>query len=241
MSIHVALHHRTSYRYDRPIELGPQVIRLRPAPHSRSRILSYSLKITPEKHFLNWQQDPQSNFLARLVIPEKTKEFSVEVDVVVEMAVFNPFDFFLEPEGENFPFEYDSALDHELAPFLKRGELTPKFADYFTQLESELLAMKPWPPRTTDALVAINQRLWKDIGYTVRLEPGVQTPEETLTKRTGSCRDTSWLMVQLMRRLGIAARFVSGYLIQLKPDVKSLDGPSGTEVDFTDLHAWCEV
>ncbi|MFZ2278371.1 MAG: transglutaminase family protein [Prosthecobacter sp.] len=241
MSIHVALHHRTSYRYERPIELGPQIIRLRPAPHSRSRILSYSLKITPEKHFLNWQQDPQSNFLARLVIPEKTKEFSVEVDVVVEMAVFNPFDFFLEPEAENFPFDYDATLDHELAPFLKCGELTPKFAEYFTQVESELLAMKPWPPRTIDALVTINQRLWKDIGYTVRMEPGVQTPEESLTKRTGSCRDTSWLMVQLMRRLGIAARFVSGYLIQLKPDVKSLDGPSGTEVDFTDLHAWCEV
>ncbi len=241
MSIHVALHHRTSYRYERPIELGPQIIRLRPAPHSRSRILSYSLKITPEKHFLNWQQDPQSNFLARLVIPEKTKEFSIEVDVVVEMAVFNPFDFFLEPEAEHFPFDYDAALDHELAPFLKCGELTPKFADYFTQVENELLAMKPWPPRTIDALVAINQRLWKDIGYTVRLEPGVQTPEESLTKRTGSCRDSSWLMVQLMRRLGIAARFVSGYLIQLKPDVKSLDGPSGTEVDFTDLHAWCEV
>ncbi len=241
MSIHVALHHRTSYRYDRPIELGPQIIRLRPAPHSRSRILSYSLKITPEKHFLNWQQDPQSNYLARLVIPEKTTEFSIEVDVVVEMAVFNPFDFFLEPEGEHFPFDYDATLDQELAPFLKCAELTPKFADYFTSLERELLALDPWPPRTITALVTINQRLWKDIGYTVRMEPGVQTPEESLTRRTGSCRDSSWLMVQIMRRLGIAARFVSGYLIQLKPDVKSLDGPSGSEVDFTDLHAWCEV
>jgi uncharacterized protein (DUF2126 family)/transglutaminase-like putative cysteine protease len=241
MSIHVALHHRTSYRYDRPIELGPQIIRLRPAPHSRSRILSYSLKVTPEKHFLNWQQDPQSNYLARLVFAEKTTEFSIEVDVVVEMAVFNPFDFFLEPEGEHFPFDYDATLDQELAPFLKCAELTPIVADYFIRLESELLALTPWPPRTITALVTINQRLWKDIGYTVRLEPGVQTPEETLTNRTGSCRDTSWLMVQIMRRLGIAARFVSGYLIQLKPDVKSLDGPSGTEVDFTDLHAWCEV
>ncbi|MDI1315643.1 transglutaminase family protein, partial [Prosthecobacter sp.] len=213
MSIHVALHHRTSYHYERPIELGPQIIRLRPAPHSRSRILSYSLKVTPEKHFLNWQQDPQSNYLARLVIPEKTKEFSIEVDVVVEMAVFNPFDFFLEPEGEHFPFDYDAALDQELAPFLKCGELTPKLADYFSALERELLALDPWPPRTITALVTINQRLWKDISYTVRMEPGVQTPEESLTKRTGSCRDSSWLMVQIMRRLGIAARFVSGYLI----------------------------
>ncbi|HRH96700.1 MAG TPA: transglutaminase family protein, partial [Prosthecobacter sp.] len=241
MSIHVALHHRTSYRYERPIALGPQVVRLRPAPYSRTRILSYSLKVTPEQHFLNWQQDPQSNYLARLVFEEKTREFSVEVDVVAEMSVLNPFDFFLEPDAEHFPFDYDDTLDNELAPFLKCLDLTPKFADYYTAVEKELLAMKPWPPRTIDVLVAINQRLWKDISYTIRMEPGVQTPEESLTKRSGSCRDSAWLMVQIMRRLGIASRFVSGYLIQLKPDVKSLDGPSGTEVDFTDLHAWCEV
>ncbi|MGV3660825.1 MAG: DUF2126 domain-containing protein [Prosthecobacter sp.] len=241
MSIHVALYHRTSYKYDRPVGLGPQVVRLRPAPHARTRILGYTLKVTPELHFLNWQQDPQSNYLARLVFPEKTREFSVEVEVVAEMAVFNPFDFFLEPEAEHFPFDYDKSLDHELAPFLKCEGLTPRFIEYFTEVENELLGMEPWPLRTIDMLVAVNQRLWKDISYTIRMEPGVQTPEETLKLRSGSCRDTSWLMVQLMRRLGVAGRFVSGYLIQLKPDVKSLDGPSGTEVDFTDLHAWCEV
>ena len=160
---------------------------------------------------------------------------------MAEMAVFNPFDYFLEPAAENFPFDYDAALDQELAPFLRCIDLTPKFTDYYTSVEKELLAMKPWPPRTNDVLVAINQKLWKDIKYSIRMEPGVQTPEETLTLGTGSCRDSAWLMVQLLRRLGIAARFVSGYLIQLKADVKSLDGPSGSEVDFTDLHAWCEV
>src|SRR6187399_1389618 len=118
MSIHVSLHHRTHYRYDRSVQLGPQVVRLRPAPHSRTRILSYSLRLAPEKHFVNWQQDPQSNYLARLVFPETTREFLVEVDLVAEMAVFNPFDFFLEPDAEKFPFKYDMALDHELAPFL---------------------------------------------------------------------------------------------------------------------------
>jgi uncharacterized protein (DUF2126 family)/transglutaminase-like putative cysteine protease len=241
MSIHVALHHRTSYQYERPIALGPQVVRLRPAPYSRTRILSYSLKVTPEKHFINWQQDPQSNYLARLVFEEKTKEFTVEVDVVAEMSVLNPFDFFLEPDAEHFPFDYDATLDHELAPFLKCLDLTPKFTEYYSAIEKDLLAMKPWPPRTIDVLVAINQRIWQDISYTIRLEPGVQTPDESLTKGSGSCRDSAWLMVQVMRRLGIASRFVSGYLIQLKADVKSLDGPSGTEVDFTDLHAWCEV
>jgi uncharacterized protein (DUF2126 family)/transglutaminase-like putative cysteine protease len=258
VSIHVALHHKTHYKYDRPVNLGPQVVRLRPAPHSRTRILSYSLRIQPESHFINWMQDPQSNYQARLVFPEKTREFLVEVDLVAEMAVFNPFDFFLQPEAEKFPFEYDRILDHELEPFRLKSWLTPKFTKYLKELRAEILgektlapsrrkksaaAEKPKPStlRTIDFLVAINQRLWKDIKYLIRMEPGVQTPEETLAKFSGSCRDSAWLLCQLLRHFGLAARFVSGYLIQLKADVKSLDGPSGAEKDFTDLHAWCEV
>ncbi len=235
MSIHVALNHVTDYRYDRPVTLGPQIVRLRPAPHCRTRILSYSLTVTPEKHFINWQQDPQSNYLARLVIPEKTTAFRVEVDLVAEMSVLNPFDFFLEPHAEKFPFVYgDTRLERELAPFLVCKKLTPLLKKY--------VAAIPRVPRPTiDFLVDINQRLYKDITYLIRLEPGVQTPEETLQKGSGSCRDSAWLMVQVMRQLGLAARFVSGYLIQLTADVKSLDGPSGPEADFTDLHAWCEV
>ena len=249
MSIHVALHHRTSYRYDRPVNLGPQVVRLRPAPHARTRILGYSLKVEPGGHFLNWQQDSQANYLARLVFPEKTREFSVTVDLVAEMAVFNPFDFFLEPAAEKFPFEYDRILDHELEPFRRKEPMTPDFLAYLSDVRTDILgASYQWDGkgedprmRTIDFLVAINQKVWKDIGYTIRMEPGVQTPEETLIKRSGSCRDSSWLLCQLMRHCGLASRFVSGYLLQLAPDVKSLDGPSGPEKDFTDLHAWCEV
>src|SRR6266550_229238 len=120
MSIHVALHHRTHYAYDRLVSLGPQIVRLRPAPHARTRILSYSLRILPEKHFINWQQDPQSNYLARLVFPEKSRELLVEVDLVAEMSVLNPFDFFLEPRAERFPFEYEKDLEHDLEPFRKK-------------------------------------------------------------------------------------------------------------------------
>ena len=254
MAIHVALHHQTHYQYDRLVNLGPQVVRLRPAPHSRTRILSYSLQIRPEKHFLNWVQDPQSNYAARLVFEQPTREFLVEVDLVAEMAVFNPFDFFLEPQAEKFPFAYDPALDHELAPFQRKCWLTPAFTKYLatvrkkflgeskrrTKLERLAIPEKD-KPRTIDFLVAVNQQLWKDIKYTIRLEPGVQTPEESLLKLSGSCRDSAWLLCQLFRHCGLAARFVSGYLIQLKPDVKSLDGPSGAEKDFTDLHAWTEV
>jgi len=234
MSIHVALNHVTHYRYDRPVNLGPQVVRLRPAPHSRTRILSYSMRVTPATHFINWQQDPQANYLARLVFPDKTTSFRIEIDLVAEMSVLNPFDFFLEPEADNFPFEYDKSLATELEPYRRKEPATPAFAKYLASISREKM-------QTTNFLVALNQRLQKDISYLIRMEPGVQTPDETLVSGAGSCRDTGWLLVQLLRHLGFAARFVSGYLIQLKSDVKSLDGPSGTEVDFTDLHAWCEV
>jgi uncharacterized protein (DUF2126 family)/transglutaminase-like putative cysteine protease len=252
--IHVALHHKTHYQYDRLVNLGPQVVRLRPAPHSRTRILSYSLKIAPQEHFINWVQDPQSNYAARLVFNQPTREFCVEVDLVAEMSVLNPFDFFLEPQAEKFPFGYDPALDHELAPFNRKCWLTPKFTKYLSAIRKDFLGEtkrrtkqerlempEKEKPRTIDFLVAVNQRLWQDIKYTIRLEPGVQTPEASLEKLSGSCRDSAWLLCQLFRHCGLASRFVSGYLIQLKPDVKSLDGPSGAEKDFTDLHAWTEV
>ena len=234
MSIHVALNHVTHYRYDRPVTLGPQVVRLRPAPHSRTRILSYSMRVEPAKHFLNWQQDPQSNYLARLVFPEPTREFRIEIDLVAEMAVHNPFDFFVEPYVENWPFQYREEEARELAPFRVLAKHGAAFDKYLAGIDRK-------PRRTIDLLVELNSQLQQKISYTIRMEPGVQTPDETLTRASGSCRDTGWLLVQLLRHLGFAARFVSGYLIQLVPDVKSLDGPSGTDKDFTDLHAWCEV
>ncbi len=234
MAIHVALHHRTHYRYDRPVAHAPHVIRLRPAPHCRTPVLSYSLKIQPAEHYLNWQQDPFSNYHARIVFPEKTTELVVEVDLVAEMAVYNPFDFFLEAAAETFPFTYEPDLAKDLAPFLELLPGGEKFLAYSKSIPRE-------PLRTIDWLVRINQKLSNDISYLIRLESGVQSPEETLKLGSGSCRDSAWLLVQLLRQHGLAARFVSGYLIQLKPDVKALDGPQGTDVDFTDLHAWCEV
>ncbi len=234
MAIRVALYHETHYRYDRPIALGSQIVRLRPAPHARTPIVGYSLRIEPKEHFLNWQQDPQANFLARITFTEKVHHFRIVVDLIAEMTVINPFDFFLEPEAEKYPFRYDEALAHDLAPFLLRQEAGPLLLAWVESI-------KPQDIRTIDFLVQLIQRLNREIEYLIRLEPGVQTPEETLARRRGSCRDTAWLLVQILRRLGLAARFVSGYLIQLKPDVKPLEGPAGAEQDFTDLHAWCEV
>ena len=234
MAIRVALHHKTVYRYDRLVTLQPHVVRLRPAPHCRTPILSYSLRIQPKDHFLNWQQDPYSNYHARLVFNELARELVVEVDLVAEMTAINPFDFFLETSAEHCPFTYDPLLARELIPYRETLPAGPKLEALVAELRRDKI-------RTNDYLVLINQRLQREVKYIIRLEPGVQTCEETLTNGTGSCRDSAWLMVQVLRRLGLAARFVSGYLIQLTADEKALDGPSGPEKDFTDLHAWAEV
>src|SRR5579862_1400845 len=234
MGIRVALSHKTKYRYAKPVWLSPHVVRLRPAPHCRTPVVSYSLKVVPAEHFINWQQDPYSNRLARLIFPKKTAEFSVEVDLVADLTVTNPFDFFLEKYAEEYPFRYDPVLARELVPYLETAPAGPAMQQLARDVRKEKL-------RTVDYLVYLNHQIHSRVKYIIRLEEGIQTPEATLALRSGSCRDSAWLFVQLLRNLGLAARFVSGYLIQLAPDVKSLDGPSGTEKDVIDLHAWAEV
>ncbi len=234
MTIRVALNHVTSYRYDRKVELSPHIIRLRPAAHARTPIEAYSLRIRPEKHFINWQQDPFGNYLARVVFPEPSDELHLEVDVIADMTVINPFDFFVEEYAEHYPFKYEAQLRKELAPYFEIVEEGPR-------LRRWLQGVKRDRREINNFIVELNQALQRDIAYSVRMEPGVQTCEQTLERAIGSCRDSAWLLVQIMRHLGFAARFVSGYLVQLTADVKSLDGPSGPAADFTDLHAWAEV
>ena len=234
MPIRVACNHKTRYKFDRLVSVFPHVIRLRPALHSRTPIHAYSLKVTPESHFLNWQQDAFGNYMARLVFPEKTTELSIEVEVIADMTAYNPFDFFIEEYAETCPFSYDP---------LERSELTPYFAKIVPgpRLQELLDSIDKSEKKTVDFLVEVNQHVQRAVNYSVRMEPGVQNCETTLQRALGSCRDSAWLLVQVLRQMNLAARFVSGYLIQLSADEKSLDGPSGPETDFTDLHAWTEV
>ncbi len=241
MAIRIALHHRTEYRFDREVRLAPHAVRLRPAPHCRTRVTGYSLSVEPAGHFLNWQQDPQGNHVARLVFPEPTRRLVLEVDLVAELVAINAFDFFLEPEAERFPFAYDPVLVAELAPYLATPEQTggPAVEAFLADFRGRGRAAAG--SRSIDLLVALNLAVHKAVAYVIRMEPGVQSPAETLGLGTGSCRDSAWLLVSLARRLGLAARFCSGYLVQLVPDQKPLDGPAGPTADFTDLHAWAEV
>lgn len=234
MTIRVALRHRTHYRFDKPVSVSPHLVRLRPAPHCRTPVEAYSLKVSGGEYFINWQQDPFGNHVARLVFPEKIDHLHIDVELIAPMTVVNPFDFFVEDYAEAFPFSYPKALKKELHPYLEVTESGPLLKKWLQQVKRE-------PQGIATFLVELNQRVQNDIKYLIRMEPGVQSAEETLDLAQGSCRDSAWLLVQIFRHLGLAARFVSGYLIQLTADVKALDGPSGTEVDFTDLHAWTEV
>lgn len=245
MSIKVALEHRTSYTFDKLVQVYPHVVRLRPAPHSRTPIEAYSLRVEPAEHFINWQQDALGNFLARLVFPKPTRQLTITVGLIADLKVINPFDFFIEDWAETWHSDrslYPKALADDLEPYLRPvdeegegsgpGDLAQAWVRNFSV---------PDGTRTIDFLVALNRAINADVTYSLRMEPGVQTPDFTLRSGVGSCRDSAWLLVSILRQLGLAARFVSGYLVQLTSDIEALDGPSGPAADFTDLHAWTEV
>ncbi len=234
MALKIVISHKTLYKYDRPVSLSPHIFRLRPAPHSRTPIEAYSIKIKPENQFFNWQQDPFGNYLARLIFPEKTTELSIDVEIIADLKTINPFDFFVEESAEEYPFQYNDTIKKELLPYLEVTESGDLLMDFLNTIDRT-------PRKTIYFLIDINRKIYEYLNYNIRMDPGVQSCEDTLGQKNGSCRDYAWLFVQTLRHLGFGARFVSGYLVQLKSDEKSLDGPSGPEEDFTDLHAWAEV
>jgi uncharacterized protein (DUF2126 family)/transglutaminase-like putative cysteine protease len=234
MSLDVKLHHRTAYRYEREVSLGPQVIQLRPAPHCKTPIDDYELKLTPADHILHWQFDPLGNHLARVIFPRKTSEFIVDVTLVADMTPINPFAFFLDPGFETFPFQYPVELAHNLEPYRSLERVGPLLQAFLDEI--------PTGAQNTVTFVGdVTARICDRVGYVARLEHGVQSCEQTLDELKGSCRDSAWLLVEVFRSFGLAARFVSGYLIQLASD-EPIDGDtSGPKVDSAALHAWAEV
>jgi transglutaminase-like putative cysteine protease len=234
MSIDVKLHHRTAYRYERDVALGPQVIQLRPAPHCKTPIDDYVLKLAPADHILHWQFDALGNHLARVIFPSKTSELVVDVTLVADMTPINPFAFFLDPHFETFPFQYSAELEHNLEPYRSLEPVGPLLQAFLDEIPKEA--------QNTVAFVGdVTARVRNSVDYETRLEHGVQTCEETLGGRSGSCRDSAWLLVQVFRSFGLAARFVSGYLIQLAADETDAEDAAPAKADSADLHAWAEV
>lgn len=234
MNMRVSLTHLTSYSYSQEAHLGPQIIKLRPAPHCRTPIENYSLVIDPKEHSVNWQQDLYSNHIARIIFPNRTNHLEIKVELTANLIPINPFDFFLDSPAEHHPFEYPKNLHEGLQPYLKLAEDGPLLNAFIRKIPQE-------KRRSIEFIIYINQLVFNQVNYLIRHEPGVQSIEETLSKGSGSCRDSTWLLVQVFRRLGVAARFVSGYLIETKPEWHNLNSPSSSQENIAELHAWCEV
>src|SRR3954451_2996663 len=217
MPITTTLRHRMAYHYANPVTLGPQTIRLRPAPHTRTPVSNYDLTVLPQPHTLHWHQDAQGNVLARVFFPDPVTLFTVTVELTAKLTDINPFDFFVEPEAATWPFSYPALLEQELAPCRAAEPVSPWLAGLLSGARLE-------PQPSVDLVVALNQLVRDRVSYVTRLEPGVQSPEQTVDRRTGSCRDVAWLLVQVARSLGFAARFVSGYLIQLADPARPVPG-----------------
>ncbi len=230
MGLQVLLDHRTAYHYDNEVTLGPQTIQLRPTPHCRTPILSYTLAVEPAHHTLRWQLDPHANYAARVLFSQPTRAFVVDVKLVADLSPINPFDFVLDPSVATWPFQYAPELARDLEPYRAVDTVSPR-------LRSFVAGIPKHSQPTVDFVVGMNARVRDAIGYTTRMEHGTQTADETLACATGSCRDSGWLLVEVFRHLGIAARFVSGYLIQLATE----EGTPGPKADTADLHAWCEI
>ena len=234
----VVIQHRSRYVYPRPARLGPHVIRLRPADHARAAIERYQLAIEPE-HRVHWHRDPHGNHVARVTFRagQSTEALDVLVELAVDIRPINPFDFFVDDRAKRLPFGYPDELDAELVPYLDTGDPAYRMGRRAT----ELLAALPASGDTLDVLVGLNAAVRERVAYVIRDEPGVWTPEDTLVNGRGSCRDSAVLLVALMRARGVAARFVSGYLVQLADEGMIPDEPRGVGRDVVDLHAWAEA
>jgi transglutaminase-like putative cysteine protease len=234
MGIRVALKHITEYRFDRVVCMAPHILRLRPASHGRAPVTRYSLDIHPRPQAIEWQRDPFGNHQARVRFSERVDFLTVAVDLEAEMTAADPYDLHLEPWAERYPFDYGDTLRRELRPYLEIHEPGPRLRRRLARIDRAR--------RGAIAFLAdLNAALGREIEYAAHADPGVHDCEQTLGQGRGACRDSAWLLIQLLRHLGLAARFVSGYLVQLVPDLTPLGELAEPPRDVADLHAWVEV
>ncbi|MFT8550349.1 MAG: transglutaminase family protein [Acetobacter okinawensis] len=220
MSSHVTLLHRTCYRYDRPVSMGPQTIRLRPMQASRTPIESYGLHISPKGSQLRWERDSCGNDVACVGFSDRLTHFDIEVSLVADMTVYDPL---LQTSSD------DACEDLPLAHYLNQADCAPEVMDFLADCP------KSAGEDALEDMMALNEAIASRVAYQRRLEPGIWSPEQTLRNGSGSCRDSAWLFVNMARCRGYAARFVSGYLIQSAPTAE------GAELLTGDLHAWTQI
>lgn len=218
--------HHTQYNFSKPVQASPHIIRLNPTLNYKNKILEHSLQVFPEVFHQNNHLDVYGNPISRLVFLSKIEFLTVEVKMKVEVQDINPFDFFLSLAIENYPFKYPNSVQSYLQSYLE--VVDDEVIEHWLKSKNP-----PKQHKTLDYVTSLNKLVHQHLNYTVRLEPGVYSPKETIEKGGGSCRDYSWLLVNMYRMHGIAARFVSGYLIDLNFEVDNKDQLS--------LHAWVEV
>jgi len=233
MSTLVSLQHGTRYQFDRAVTLGPHEIRMKPVPACRTPVSSYSLAVRPARHMMHWHHDAAGNPVARILFQDRFSELEIDVALTADLASLNPFDFLVAPGAERYPPAYPDAERPDLQPYFAALESGERLQGWLADIHA---AVNRDSCGTVDLLVAINERVKRDITYVTRMEHGVQSCEETIGFGKGSCRDSAWLLVQVLRHIGIAARFVSGYLVQLAGS--AADAP---KIDSADLHAWAEA
>jgi transglutaminase-like putative cysteine protease len=241
--VRVTLRHNTSYRFDRSVVLGPHDVRLRPSAHGRTPILEYAFHVQPAGGSVHWYTDALGNRVARCLFPQPVAELRFDVELTADLAPINPFDFLLDLWSSQFPFRYPDELAIDLAPALGADPAAAAMSEWVERVKSEFLSTGSI--NTVTLLVELNLRVRREVAYIVREEAGVQAPEETLALAAGSCRDSAWLLTQALRQLGLAARFVSGYLIQPESAKQEQEGASQRQASGhalrADLHAWVEV
>lgn len=223
MSVKVLINHQTVYSYDRLVSLSTQVIRLFPAVHNKTSIIEYSLTVKPLNHMIYQLQDPYGNTETRINFNNRISQFEINVVIVASIEPVNPFQFFIESYASHYPFIYRAADQRPLALYMEVSKAGPLLESWIARLDFPSTEI-------VDFIAHINRSVYRDIHYHERIEPGVQTAEQSLERRTGSCRDSAWLLVQILRQFKLASRFVSGYIVQL-----------GNNGDTTGLHAWAEV